>query len=189
MAQQKSILILLAALIAGLGMWACQRVDRDVEAAGEGAMELSPAEKEFLTKVLQSNRAELEIVEIANKRSMNPEVKGFAEMLKADHEKALDGVSGIMKKYGMRGPGTLSPEAMLQVNNLSKLSGTAFDKEFARVMVENHQKSVKLFEQESKVARNPDIKDYVDTLIPTLKQHLAMAENLLFALSSTKYPS
>jgi putative membrane protein len=189
MAQRKSVLILLAVLIAGLGMWACQGNNRGVEAAGEGQMELTPAEKEFLTKVSQSNRAELQIAQMARERSMNPEVKGFAEMLVADHQKALEGVFGLMRKYGMRGPDTFSPEGMLQVSNLSKLSGAEFDNEFASLMVKNHQQSVKLFEEQSRVLRNPDVKDYVDTLIPTLKQHLAIAENLQFAVSGTKIPS
>jgi putative membrane protein len=62
--------------------------------------------------------------------------------------------------------------------DLEKVSGAAFDKAFLAAVVSAHKTCVDHFEAESKDAKNSDLKLWVDKMTPTLKSHLARAEEL-----------
>ena len=59
----------------------------------------------------------------------------------------------------------------------SKLSGRAFDRQFVRMMVEDHQKDVKDFEKETK-SSNEQIAGFAKDTLPTLQKHLGTAKSL-----------
>jgi putative membrane protein len=62
-------------------------------------------------------------------------------------------------------------------DKLAKLSGDAFDREFAKAMVDDHKKDIKEFEKESK---KPDdaAASFAKETLPTLQKHLETAQSL-----------
>jgi predicted outer membrane protein len=56
--------------------------------------------------------------------------------------------------------------------------GAEFDKEFLAAVVSGHKTCVDNFVAESKEAKNNDLRMWVDKITPTLKNHLARAEEL-----------
>jgi putative membrane protein len=73
------------------------------------------------------------------------------------------------------------------VDRLSRLSGTEFDREFIDVMVQEHRKSVQMYEQQarpagaqeqSQAARQSEDAKVANELLPTVRQHLASAEQI-----------
>jgi len=177
MVLKKSVLILFV-LFAGFAMNACQHKEQGVEAAKESTAVLLPAEQDFLMKVSQSNQAEVQLARLAQERTMNSDVKDYAEMLISDHQKALERVWDLAKKYDINPPTQLTPETQQEMDTMSKLSGPELDREFANAMVQNHQKGSEMFREQLSFARNPDIKDYVDDMLPKLQHHLEEAQKL-----------
>ncbi|KLD73569.1 membrane protein, partial [Xanthomonas hyacinthi DSM 19077] len=64
------------------------------------------------------------------------------------------------------------------IDALKMLNGAAFDKEFAKVMVADHQKAVAIFEVEVEKGSNKDLQAFAKKTLPTLKEHLKMARAL-----------
>jgi putative membrane protein len=62
-------------------------------------------------------------------------------------------------------------------DRLSKLSGNAFDKAYMRAMIEDHQEDVSEFRQESQSAKDPDVRQFAAKTLPTLEEHLRIAED------------
>ena len=60
---------------------------------------------------------------------------------------------------------------------LSKLSGAAFDREFAKMMVSDHKKDIKKFKKEAEKKNDPAA-HYASETLPTLHKHLQLAEGL-----------
>ncbi len=58
------------------------------------------------------------------------------------------------------------------------LTGVAFDKAFATLMVQSHEEQVNLFEQASNNVEDDDLKDFAREKLPTLKAHLEEARQL-----------
>jgi putative membrane protein len=62
---------------------------------------------------------------------------------------------------------------------LGTLDGNHFDKNFAdSVGVSAHKDTVSLFEKEATKGTDPDLKAYAAKTLPTLKDHLKMAQDL-----------
>jgi len=58
------------------------------------------------------------------------------------------------------------------VDELTGLSGSAFDDAYIAAMVKGHKKDAKAFKAESTATQDPDIKNFLDKSIPVVKSHL-----------------
>jgi putative membrane protein len=68
---------------------------------------------------------------------------------------------------------------------LQTLHGKAFDDQYAHDMVEDHNKAVKLFQQEERAGHNTELKQFAQKTLPTLEEHQKMAVELSRKLSQT----
>lgn len=58
------------------------------------------------------------------------------------------------------------------------MSGAELDREYAKFMVSDHRKDVSEFEKESTRGTDADLKAFATKTLPTLQEHLRMAEAL-----------
>jgi putative membrane protein len=63
------------------------------------------------------------------------------------------------------------------MDRLSKLHGAAFDKAYMRDMVADHKKDIADFQKEANSGQDPDVKNWASTTLPTLQQHLQLAQS------------
>lgn len=74
--------------------------------------------------------------------------------------------------------GQLPRATQKKYDDLAKLSGDRFDREYLSSIVASHKKSVKLFEKESKSGVDAELKTWATNTLPTLKHHLEMAQSV-----------
>ena len=130
----------------------------------------------FLNEAAPGGRAEVELGSVALKQASSPEVKTFAQHMIDDHSKAnheLDELATKKKVVLNKEQATEQKQAM---DKLSKLRGGAFDREYAKDMLEDHEKDVAKFQQVATNATDADVKAYAAKTPPTLRQHLEMAQ-------------
>jgi putative membrane protein len=72
----------------------------------------------------------------------------------------------------------MNAEQMAEHAKLAKLSGAEFDREYMALMVEDHDKDVAAFLDESKDGSAPDIKSFAAKTLPTLQEHQRMAKEI-----------
>jgi putative membrane protein len=142
-----------------------------------------------LSHAIEMNNAEIALAGIAQRKAQNPKVKSFAEVLMRDHTAALvklQNVQGVTST-------DMKPNAPHQAiaERLSKLSGAEFDREYMKMMVSDHQDALKFFEQQSKatdssapVPGKATLARVSQELIPTVREHLLEAQNILKALET-----
>jgi putative membrane protein len=70
-------------------------------------------------------------------------------------------------------------------DRLSKLSGDNFDREFAKMMVEDHKKDIRGFETEAKKKNDP-VAEFANETLPTLRKHPEMAQSLANGRSASR---
>ena len=59
------------------------------------------------------------------------------------------------------------------------------NEQYMRAMVEDHNKAVKLFQQEERTGHNPALKQFSQKMLPTLEEHQKMALDVSHHLSQT----
>ena len=66
----------------------------------------------------------------------------------------------------------------IAAERLAQLTGADFDRQFMRQMVKDHKEAVSLFESQSKNGRDEDLKALAGKMLPTLRDHLKMAQEM-----------
>ena len=140
--------------------------------------DLTRSDRTFMTKAVQGGLAEVELGRIAAQKATDPQVKQFAQRMVDDHGKANDRLKQVASSKNVTLPGDLPSDAKREEDKLNKLSGAQFDKEYMNHMLSDHKKDVSLFRSESKSAKDPDVKQFASETLPTLEQHLQMAQSI-----------
>jgi putative membrane protein len=135
-------------------------------------------DSQFLVDQAEVNLAEIEIGKLAQTKGTNPEVKNFGKMLVDDHTKAASEVSALAKTKNFTLPTSLTEEGQDEYKKLNEKSGADFDKKFADMMIDGHEKAIKKLEKASKDAKDPDVRTWASNNIAGLTAHLEHAKML-----------
>jgi putative membrane protein len=149
---------------------------------------LKMADKNFLTHAAQGGEAEVELGRLAQQKAADAQVKAFGQRMETDHSKAGSELRALIAQKGLTVPGGLPPQEMALKNRLDKLQGSAFDRAYMRAMLDDHTKDVREFEMAAK-STDSDIKAFAEKTLPTLREHLKMAQETYKSVSSTSRTS
>jgi putative membrane protein len=134
------------------------------------------ANRMFLKKAIEGDLAQIRMGELAQEKGTNEEVKKFGEKLVTDHGANLEAARSVAQSIGLEPPTTTNANQNATHDRLNKLSGAQFDRKFAERMVQDHKNDIKEFRHESK--KSGPIADFAKQTLPTLHQHLQIAESL-----------
>lgn len=139
---------------------------------------LARADRKFMEKAAEGGMMEVQAGQLASTKASDPDAKNFAERLVKDHTAANDELIKLANAKHVELPPAPSHSERKEIEKLGKLSGAAFDKQFASLGVKDHRKDIKEFEKASGKVKDPELKAWIDKTLPTLREHLAMAEKL-----------
>ena len=143
------------------------------------------ADENFAKKAAQGGMAEVKLGQLAEERGSNPAVKNFGRRMVQDHSKANDELKSTTSKESIPLPNELDKSDQATYDRLSKLSGDAFDRAYARDMVKDHSKDVSEFQKEAKNGRDDAIKNFAAQTLPTLQNHLDQARQMEQAVNQS----
>ena len=143
-----------------------------------------PIDKEFLVKAASAGHREVQLSRLADSNSKNQQVKQFAQMIVKDHTAANEKISTLLKPYKTAVVVGFDKEMREESTRLSKLENQDFDRAFAKVMVDDHNKAVKLFEHQAKSGKDQDAVSFAKETLPTLRKHLQRAQELATSAGS-----
>jgi putative membrane protein len=127
----------------------------------------------FLHDAIQGDNSEMTLGAMAADRGASMGVRQFGRQLQRDHADARRDAVGVARSLGVSVPADMTPEARSERIRLQRLSGRAFDREFARYMVQDHRMDIAKFEQQA--AGRGAAAALAQRTLPTLRSHLRMA--------------
>jgi putative membrane protein len=137
---------------------------------------LAASGRDFLAQAITGDNSEIALARLATMKG-DRAVKEFGQTLMVDHRSARDEATALANKLGVKPPEGISNEAASENFKLEGLSGSAFDKEFATYMTEDHKKDIQKFKEEANSGAGATAELARKTL-PTLEKHLAIAQKL-----------
>jgi putative membrane protein len=137
----------------------------------------------FAQDAASGGMAEVKLGQLAEQKGSSQTVKDFGKRMETDHSAAGDKLKNVASKDGMTIPDSLSQADRAEYDRLSRMSGPEFDKAYARAMVQDHQKDIAAFKQEANSGQNPDLKNFASETLPTLQEHLRMAQQMQQSIS------
>jgi putative membrane protein len=130
----------------------------------------------FMVRAANSGMAEVQLAKMAQQKATRDGVKNFAAMLERDHTAANNQVKNFASQRNVALPATISDDKQKMINDMEKMSGNDFDKEYISMMIKSHKDGIDLFEDTRTNASDVDIKNFADKTLPTLRMHLDSAE-------------
>jgi putative membrane protein len=144
------------------------------------------SDQAFVTNAAQGNSAEVELGKIVVAKSKNPSVKQFAQMMVKDHTTALNELQELAQTKNLNFNDDLPDDAKALQAKLSSDTGKQLDKDYMDGMVEDHQKDVQDFTDQSEKAKDPEVKQWAGKTLPTLQKHLEKAQQIDAKLNKGK---
>ncbi|MFP5406586.1 MAG: DUF4142 domain-containing protein [Gammaproteobacteria bacterium] len=144
------------------------------------------ADHKFIEKAARGGMAEVEMGRLAQQKATNEQVKQFGARMVADHSKANDELKQIAASKGVQVPTSLDKKHKKTMDELQKLSGAEFDRQYMKHMVADHKEDVSEFQKEAKSGKDEDIKAFAAKTLPVLQDHLKMAESTYNAVKGKK---
>lgn len=138
----------------------------------------------FVTKAIEGNLAEVQMGKLAQQKGQDDDVKELGEDLVEDHSAANEKAMELAKESGVTAPTEPSAEHKKSHDELSKLSGAEFDRQFIQVMIREHKKDIQAYTTAAE--GDGPIADYAEETLPKLRDHLEEAEEIAKDLSSEK---
>lgn len=143
---------------------------------GSAGAAYAATQQPFITRAIQADLAEVQMGKLAQQRGTTQQVTSFGQMLTNDHQASEQKARQVAKQMGVKPPTSPSVMQRSAYDHLSKLSGVAFDRQFAAMMVQGHRKNISEFRREARVSG--PVGQYAKQILPTLEKHLRAAERL-----------
>jgi putative membrane protein len=144
--------------------------------AGAASAETA-SDRAFLKQAIQGDNSEITLGKIAQSRGASQGIRDFGTMLVTDHTKAREEATSVAARIGVTMPTAPMKEAADERAKLEKLSGPAFDAEFARYMVKDHRRDIADFRKEAAHGRGATAA-MAKSQLPVLEKHLSTAQRL-----------
>lgn len=148
------------------------------------------ADVTFATDMIPHHRQAVEMAELAESRSSNPEVLDLAAGIRDAQDPEIATMSGWLEEWGepvpaeMDGmddggmPGMMSEE---QLAELEAATGTTFDEQFLEMMIDHHTGAVQMAQTEQADGQYADAIDLAEQIEEGQTAEIATMQELLAA--------
>ena len=133
----------------------------------------------FMKEAAHAGAAEIEAAKLASTKAKSADVKSFAETMVTDHTRVADELKALAATKNVTLPDGPSVKQKTELKLIDAGDNDKFDARYAKNFgVKAHKDTIKLFEEASKNAKDPDVKAWATKTLPGLKHHLEMAQAL-----------
>lgn len=136
---------------------------------------VSAQDQKFVEQAATSDMFEIQSSQLALQRSRNPRTRSYAQRMIDDHTMTSQRLAQLAQANGIMLPTGLGPEqdrALAAIQNTTRI----FDSEYFRQQALAHQNAIQTYQTEASSGYNNDVKLFAQQTLPTLQQHLQMAE-------------
>lgn len=137
---------------------------------------VSKADAAFVVDAAGGGMMEVQLGQLAEQKADARDVKDFGAMMVKDHTMGGNKLKAIAAGKNLTLPDSLSADMQKEMSDLQAKNGKDFDKSYMTMMVDDHKKDIKEFEDESKNGSDADIRGFADSSLHMLHKHLDAAE-------------
>ncbi len=138
---------------------------------------LHPQDRDFLERAAQGSNAEVAIGGLGVNRAVRAEVGAFGQRMVTDHGTINRELAAIAGKHRIILPTDLG-DAQASYDRVADLNRDEFEREFIKVMIEDHDSAVLLFSAEASGGVDPEIRAFAARTLPLIQAHLEHAKSL-----------
>lgn len=135
-------------------------------------------DSDYLVAAAEIDMKEIELGKLAQQKGSSADVKSFGKMMVDEHTKASSQTKALAESKSITLPTALTEKGQDAYNDLNDETGLDFDKKYAEMMVDAHEKGIEKMEKASEKANDQEIRTWAAGMLPTLRTHLEHAKAL-----------
>jgi putative membrane protein len=148
------------------------------------------SDSNIVAKLDASDKGEVELARLMETKATNDSVKAYAKKLVSDHTKSEKEVMNLERQAKLaEKPLKSDTTREAATHELSKLrsmpKGKALDSAFVQHEIEDHQHDIADAKAMQNQAKNDQLKNLIGQTLPTLQEHLKIAQSLSQQLASS----
>ncbi len=132
---------------------------------------------EFVVEAATMDLKNIELAKLAM-RSSNSDIKAHTKMMEEGHTKLYNEIKMMAEQKGIAIPLSVGTDAIDEYKDLNDKTGTDFDKKYLDIMVDNHEKTIKRYENYVDGATDAEIKTWASNTLAGLRTHLDHTKEL-----------
>jgi putative membrane protein len=132
----------------------------------------------FIPEAARENAAQRALAEIALHRSVNADVRRFANGVVAETDAEASRLQGLAKPWGLSATATLSPVDQGDIQDLKGIAPDRLDMEYADIASRHGQQAVRLYTLAARDSASPQIVAYAKTGEPLMVRRYEAAYSL-----------
>ena len=150
--------------------------------ANAQASTVSEEDSKFAVEAASGGMTEVQLGELAQQKASSQKVKDFGAMMVRDHSKMNDELKQLAASKNITLPPAPGEDHMDHIKKLSEKSGKEFDKDYMKMMVDDHKDDIDKFEKCSKDSKDPELQALATKSLPILREHYDAAKKINDAL-------
>lgn len=131
---------------------------------------------EFLMKAAEMQLEKISLGKLAQQKGNTVEVKEFGKMMEADHNTSLTEIKTLAQSKSISIPTTVTENSKNHYDDLNKKTENDFGKSYSKMMVDQHQDAIDLYENAIEDTEDPEIRAWATTQLTSLRTHLERAK-------------
>jgi putative membrane protein len=149
-----------------------------------GNQRYSAWDEQWLMMSIEGDRFEIQGGKIAQDKGTTQKVRDLGARLVKDHSESLKKATDLAEKLGIEVPSEPSPTQQWQLRAAQQFHGAEFDRWYSDLEVQDHTQDIKEAKDEVEKGSNHDVREDAEGEIPTLEEHLRLAQDALASVSS-----
>lgn len=141
---------------------------------GVTAGKASARDRNFMIQAAQGGMAEVQMGQLALKKTNNPRVRDFAQMMVKDHSELNSKLTPMATQLGVSLPTRMTSADAGAMSRLSRQSGSTFDRNYMASQKSAHTKALALFQDAGSQADNVNLRNFFAQNAETIAAHLEM---------------
>ncbi len=135
-------------------------------------------DKLFILNSAIDSQCEVNLSQIAQSRSSDPQVQKLAARMIQDHDTLNQRLQQTGQELGVQVPQSVPSMKYQEAQIFSSLSGKTLDQQYLADMNASHAKAIACFEAASTLSQNPRVKQLATETLPTLHEHRRMVQQV-----------
>jgi putative membrane protein len=146
------------------------------DTSGSASIIVGADDAQFVKLVGAGCLAEIKIGALAKKRGKDKRIKNFGAMMVKDLTKGHGRLALLAQSKKITLPDSVNAEDQASIDSLAAKSGREFDMAYLDKTTADYKKALGMFENTSKRAFDPQIKQFAAKNILTIQRHLDLIE-------------
>jgi len=145
----------------------------------------SPSDMAFVSSILQSDVAEMQLGQLAQQKSQSEDVKQLATKMVENRAKLTEQMKPIASKLEVSEPKGPTKKDKQLIAKLEALSGPQFDEEYIKAVGKDNSRDVKDLKSEAESAQDPTLQQAAKLDASVLAEHQQVIEQIAQAHNVT----